>query len=196
MISEIKLISRLLRGIIDRSLLTTSFHANEVAYYAGVIAEAMRIKDRELLIYASYMHDIGKLFDVEFYRKNATVILKDEDWARIRRHPIVGYELIKGLADTFEGSKKREIEKLAVIVLQHHERLDGKGYPHGIQGSELLLESKILSVCDAFNAMRTRKYREPISEESALSELYIGRGKQFDSDVVECFYSLLKNDCL
>jgi HD-GYP domain-containing protein (c-di-GMP phosphodiesterase class II) len=103
----------------------------------------------------------------------------------IRSHPQVGYDIIKGIEFPWP---------LAQMVLQHHERLDGSGYPYGIQGDEIRLEARILAVADVVEAMAShRPYRSAMTLEDAIREITEGRGRLYDSEVVDACLQLLTN---
>ncbi len=129
------------------------------------------------LEYGSYLYDVGKL------RIPQTVLLKpgaltDEEWVDMRKHPEYGRDM---LTPTF-------LREAAPIVQQHHERLDGSGYPLGLRGEEILVESLIVGVVDTYEAMTNeRPYRPAVLRERALSELDRAAGTLFPRDVVQAF---------
>jgi HD-GYP domain-containing protein (c-di-GMP phosphodiesterase class II) len=103
--------------------------------------------------------------------------LSNYEFELIKTHPTIGYDIIK-TAD-FPG-------QVDEIVLQHHERMDGSGYPKGLQGHELLLESRILAVADVVEAMvSNRPYRPGLGIEKALEEVTVNKGVRYDSEAVE-----------
>lgn len=137
------------------------------------------------LHYAAYFHDIGKAkVPKKVLRKEGE--LSEEEWEKMKNHSTWGREMLE---------KKDFLRKAAKIVEQHHERVDGTGYPKGLKGEEIPIEAKIISVVDAFDAMRTdRVYRDAISEEEAIKELKNNSGTQFDKEVVSAFLELLKGE--
>jgi len=135
----------------------------------------------ELLIYAAYLHDIGKA-DVPKEVLEKTGPLTEEDWRHIHRHPSDGR---RRLESTY-------LKDAGVIVEQHHERHDGKGYPKGLKGDEILLEARIIAVVDSYDAMTTeRPYRRRLTHEEAMVELERCAGTQFNPTVVEAFKAVL-----
>lgn len=100
------------------------------------------------------------------------------EWRQVQAHAEIGARLIRAAG----------LDEVAPWVLAHHERIDGGGYPHGLRGDEIPLEARILTVADAFDAMRTnRPYRGAFSEREAIEELRRAAGTQFDRRVVETF---------
>ena len=104
----------------------------------------------------------------------------------VKKHPEMGTEIIKGV----EFLKRAE-----PIILYHHERYDGKGYPHGLKGKEIPLLARIVSVVDAYEAMTSnRPYKKAKSKKEAEEELKRERGRQFDPEVVDIFLEILKEE--
>ncbi len=103
----------------------------------------------------------------------------------IKTHSQVGYDILKSIDFPWP---------IAEIVLQHHERLDGSGYPNGLKGKDILLEAKILAVADVIEAMAThRPYRAALTIEEALDEIKRNRGKLYDSNVVKACLTIFEN---
>jgi putative nucleotidyltransferase with HDIG domain len=158
----------------------TRGHSERVTQYSILIAEEMGLPRprRDIIQKAGVLHDIGKI-TVELSILNKPSVLTDEEREKIRLHPEVGFRIIEPI--DFEDEVKK-------CILQHHERLDGKGYPHGCRDSDLILESRILSVADAFDAMTTKRpYREAVPVADAILELERCAGTQFDPVVVSAF---------
>ena len=128
-----------------------------------------------LLDYAAYFHDVGKIkVPAAILRKPA--VLTPEEWQVIKRHPTYGREL---LTETF-------IEEAGCIVEQHHERLDGSGYPDGRVGSDICTEAYIIAVADSYDAMTSsRPYRRALSHDAAFTELARGAGQLYPKEVVD-----------
>jgi putative nucleotidyltransferase with HDIG domain len=154
-------------------------HSRTVARYARVTAIQMGLgpEAADDLHLAGLLHDIGKLaLPDEILCKSGS--LTDEEWTEMREHPRVGAAIVEdaGLEDVCEW------------VLSHHERPDGRGYPHGLAGEEVSIEARILAVTDAYEAMTSdRVYRRAISRPAACVELRRCAGTQFDAIVVEAF---------
>ncbi len=134
-----------------------------------------------LLDYAAYLHDVGKV-RVPSAILTSPAPLSDEDWESVRRHPTDGAALLE---ETFMAAA-------APIVAQHHERLDGSGYPLGLRGDDIVYEAYIVAVADTFDAMTSdRPYRRALPREAALAELRRLRGKAFPAEVVDTFERVL-----
>jgi len=127
---------------------------------------------------ASLLHDLGKIaIPEEILDKPST--LSDAEWQAIGEHPRIGQVILE------QASNLREA---IPVVLHHHERFNGGGYPHGLKGSEIPLGARIVSVADAYHAMvHDRPYKEALTHEEALGELRVHAGTQFDPEVVEVF---------
>jgi len=130
---------------------------------------------------AAELHDVGKLaIPEEILSKPGT--LTGDEWEFVKRHPLIG-ERILATAPDFGGAAK--------LVRSSHERWDGTGYPDRLTGPEIPLGARIISVCDAFEAMTsTRPYAPQLESEDAMSELVRGAGTQFDPEVVAAFSSV------
>jgi len=136
---------------------------------------AQRIKGLEL---AALVHDVGKLaIPSEILSKPGR--LSSFEFDLIKTHPMIGYDIMKGIEFPWP---------VAQMILQHHERMDGSGYPNGLAGRDLLLESRILSVADVIEAMSSnRPYRPALGLEMALEEISKNKYVLYDGDVVEAF---------
>lgn len=133
------------------------------------------------------LHDIGKVA-IEEGILNKNGALTQEEWKEIKKHPEIGYRIL---------STVNELSEMAEYVLAHHERWDGLGYPKGLKGEEIPLQSRIISIADAFDAMVSeRSYRKALSKEYAISELKKGAGTQFCAEYVAVFIQKVANDCL
>jgi len=139
--------------------------------------------EMETLEYASVLHDIGKIV-VDSRILNKPDNLSSPEWNIIREHPAIGANLLK---------KIPFLEKASDLVLYHHERYDGKGYPEKLKGEEIPLGARIIAVADAFDTMTTdRSYRSALDTEMAISELKKCAGAQFCPAVVDAFVSGLR----
>lgn len=155
----------------------THAHMYRLSAYAVALAKELNWDEdeREALEFGAILHDIGKIYVAE------KVLLKEgelskEEWLEMRKHPEVGARMI------------RDIPYLAPavpMVLYHHERWDGSGYPKGLVGEQIPLGARLLAVADTFDAMTTnRPYRNALSGEEALKEIIKRSGKQFDPQIV------------
>lgn len=162
----------------------TAMHSQTVGRYAETIATQLGLdaKRVERLRLAGLLHDIGKLgVPDEVLRKPGK--LTEAEFAEIRKHPELGARILAGA----------NLEDISAWVLFHHERLDGHGYPYGLEGGQVGLEARILSVADSFEAMTSdRVYRRALTLSDALAELERCSGTQFDPAVVRAFLSTLR----
>ncbi|MFC4799310.1 HD-GYP domain-containing protein [Neobacillus sp. GCM10023253] len=163
-------------------------HSENVAEYAVRIAEKMNLS-KDLCNHirtGGLLHDIGKIGIPENILTKHDKLTTDE-YKIIKQHPKIGYEILKHV-DRFKQ------DGILDIVLYHHERYDGKGYPAGLKGSEIPLGARIVAVADTFDAMTSRRvYREELDLEHTLNVIRQNKGTQFDPDVADAFLSLYKN---
>jgi len=171
----------------------THGHLHRVARWAVQIAEEMRLPAASMqhIGDAAILHDIGKVA-VDDRVLNKVGKLTDEDWSMIRRHPVTGADLVV---------KMSVLGTVGHWIRHHHERPDGMGYPDGLAGDEIPVESSIISVVDAFDAMvggpakeDQRPYRKSMPQEDAVTELRRHAGTQFRTDVVETFITIVERE--
>jgi putative nucleotidyltransferase with HDIG domain len=164
----------------------TAGHQRRVTEIVSAIALEMEMdQDRfQGLRLASLVHDIGKInVPTEILSKPGA--LSDPEFDLIRTHSEAGYNILKNINFPWPISK---------IVLQHHERLDGSGYPTGLSGTEILLEARIIAVADVVEAMAThRPYRASLGIERALEEIEGNRGLLYDKDVADICLNLFRS---
>jgi putative nucleotidyltransferase with HDIG domain len=158
-------------------------HQRRVAELACAIAEEMGLSQEQIdgLRMAALVHDIGKI-SVPAGILSKPGRLTEPEFEIIKVHPQVGYDILKGIEFPWP---------VAEIVLQHHERLDGSGYPQGLKGDEILLEARILGVADVVEAMSShRPYRPAHSIDKALEEISQNRGVLYDPEVIDACLKL------
>ena len=127
-------------------------------------------------------HDLGKIAISDTILQKADQ-LTDQEWSEIRAHPIIGASLL---------AQMPELDHIRPLILAHHERFDGRGYPNGLKGDAIPQAAQIIAVADAYEAMTTpRPYRRAVAPEAAIAELRSGAGSQFDPAVVEMFIAEL-----
>jgi hypothetical protein len=164
----------------------TELHTRRVALRAVQVGEQLGLKGGRLrsLAIGGMLHDIGKLsVPTEILQKPGP--LTDDEYAVIRRHPEWGRSLVRELGGFAAGVER--------LVMDHHERLDGSGYPRGLSGEELDLETRIMAVCDVYDAlMSQRVYREAWSQEAALHMLREQSGTAFDPRCVAALETVLE----
>ncbi len=175
-----------IRAMVDAKDIYTRGHSDRVSHYAVLIAEAMG-KDEaflERIRLAGLFHDVGKIGTADQILQKDTRLTPTE-YDVIKKHPARGAEILSAIS---------RFKSIAPIVESHHERFDGRGYPNGLKGEEILDEARIISVADAFDAMTSdRKYHAGLNLKEAIAELERGRNTQFDGRVVDVFLDILKN---
>ncbi len=160
-------------------------HCKRVSKLSQALGRALGLTERDVkeLEIIGLFHDIGKVSIPESVL-NKVGELTDYDWEQIRRHPEVGYRVL---------SNVRDMADIAEYVLAHHERWDGTGYPRGLMGEEIPLQSRIIAVADAYDAMLSyRPYRNSLTQSEAIAELRRCSGTQFDPYVVDVFLRTLE----
>ncbi len=170
--------------VIDRRDKYTAGHSVRVSELAARIAMEMGLPwdEVETIRAAARVHDLGKI-ELDTVVLNKPGRLDDREWELMRRHPIVGAEII---------SRFPEFARGADYIRYHHERWDGTGYPYGLRGEEIPLGARIIAVADAFDAMTTdRPYRKALSLDVVMEEFRKGAGVQWDADVVDALMRVL-----
>jgi putative nucleotidyltransferase with HDIG domain len=181
---QVGMLSAMLRTLDLRDQMTAR-HSAAVARYSRAIAQKAGYsrREEELVHIAALLHDIGKFILPDRILK-ANVPLTDEDWMLIKRHPQQGARVVSSL----DG-----YGPVAEIILAHHERIDGQGYPRGLAGDDIPELARIISVADTYDVMTARdSYRTPMSSHDAILELRRVAGKQLDARFVEVFIELLE----
>ncbi len=165
----------------------TKGHSEKVTQVALLIAEKLGLSDREknILKHAAVLHDIGKIgIDLHILQKKGK--LTPEERAIIEEHPLIGEHILEPI---------EFLKEVREIIHQHHERVDGKGYPNGIKGDNLSLLSKILTIADAYEAMSSdRPYRKAKSKAEIIEELRAHKGTQFDPMLVDLLVEMIERD--
>ncbi|MDH3972804.1 MAG: response regulator [Deltaproteobacteria bacterium] len=167
----------------------TRGHSERVTMFAIEVAKAMKLDKSfvEMLRHASRLHDIGKIGINDSILKKPSR-LTDEEQSIMKSHPVVGESILKPV---------RYLSSLLPAVRHHHERYDGTGYPDKLREEGIPLEARIISVVDAFDAMRSnRPYRDKIDMIPVMDELERCAGTQFDPHVVKVFLSLVENESM
>lgn len=159
-------------------------HVERVVFYCTLLAEKMKLsdKDKKNLIYSAYLHDVGKInIPEEILMK--TDPLTDEEWEILKNHPQKAAEIIDNISP---------LKNLVPIILQHHERYDGTGYPGKLKGDEINCFARMLTVVDSFDAMTSiRPYQPKKSYSQATRELIRCSGTQFDPEIVRSFIDII-----
>jgi putative nucleotidyltransferase with HDIG domain len=182
---QVGLLSAMLRTLDLRDRMTAR-HSAAVARYARELAKAAGLDEaqQELTHTAGLLHDIGKfVFPDSILKGNSR--LTDDEYEIVKMHPFHGAQVLAQI----EG-----YGPVANIVLAHHERPDGTGYPNGMAGEEIPLIARIISVCDTYDVMTSRdSYRKPVTSQTAIAELRRVSGTQLDGELVEIFVKILES---
>lgn len=161
----------------------TGYHVVRMAKYSREISGALGLSEKECdeIEYAAPMHDIGKI------GIHDDVLLKPgkfdkQEWLTMQQHTTIGHAILS-------NSQSRYIQTGSIIALNHHERFDGTGYPHGIAGKDIPLVARIVAVADVYDALvSSRPYKKPWTEADAQNYLEKNAGTQFDPICVEAFF--------
>jgi len=174
-----------LAAAIDAKDPYTRGHSQRVMEYTLLAGAYLSFSSEEMetLEYAAILHDIGKI-SIDSSILNKPGSLSKSEWELIREHPIIGANLLRGIPF---------LEKASELVLCHHEKFNGEGYPGGLKGKEIPLGSRLIAVADAFDTMTTdRSYRAAMTVEHAVKELRNCSGSQFCPGAVKAFISGLR----
>ncbi len=162
-------------------------HSMRVARTAVKIGKAMNLSATQIenLRIASILMDIGNI-GVQDGILDKKELLTAEDFIQIQKHPEISAKILKNIPD---------LKEVVPIIMEHHERYDGMGYPAGLKGEAIMTESRVLAIADAYDAMITEHgHKKPVSAEEAIYELRSNKGKQFDPDITEIFVGLLNKE--
>jgi PAS domain S-box-containing protein/putative nucleotidyltransferase with HDIG domain len=164
----------------------TAGHQKRVTNLAYAIAKEMNLSKEQIngLRFAGLIHDVGKIqIPIEILIKPS--YLSEIEFVMIKMHPQIGYEIVQAIEFPYP---------VAQIVLQHHERMDGSGYPAGLSGEDILLEARILAVADVVEAMSShRPYRPALGSDMALEEIAKHKGVLYDTEIVNACFKLFKD---
>jgi putative nucleotidyltransferase with HDIG domain len=172
---------------IDERDAYTYQHSKRVAEFTEKIAKKIHLSSVQVeqLVTAARLHDLGKM-GVKDDVLHKPGKLDKAEWDVMRRHPEIGAKIV--------GHYHLHKESVD-CVLYHHERYDGKGYPHGLKGEEIPLGARIMAVADSYEAMTSdRPYRKALSQEIAVQQLKEGMGMQFDPMMVAAFLTVLDQE--
>lgn len=161
----------------------TGVHLLRISHYVEVLAEALGMSEDEVgtLTSAAPLHDIGKIGipDAVLLKH---VGLTDAEVAVMRRHPLIGYDILR-------DSESRFVQMGAIVALRHHERWDGSGYPDGFKGEEIPLPARIVAVADVFDALTSvRPYKNAWTPDEAFAYMQAHRGTLFDPSCVDALF--------
>ncbi|PLT30010.1 HD domain-containing phosphohydrolase [Peribacillus deserti] len=179
---EINILKELVSKVEEKDRYT-SLHSDRVAKYSVQIAKQLNLSNEPLhsLYLAASFHDVGKVHVPEEILNKPGRLTKEE-FEIIKKHPVDSVDMVKHI---YSG-------KVTKIIEQHHERLNGSGYPYGLKSEEILFESKIIAVADTFDAMtEDRAYRKAFTAQYALDEIKSMIGSHYDEEVVAAFEAVL-----
>lgn len=162
----------------------TYAHVERVVIYSKMLADKLGLdeEDKKRLIYGAYMHDIGKI-NIPKEVLNKRMPLTNEEWEMLKQHPLNGAQIIKHV---------ESLRDISPLILHHHERYDGKGYPQNLKGEEIPFLARVLTVVDSFDAMTSnRPYNERKTYSEAIEELKLCSGTQFDPVITQVFINAI-----
>ena len=163
----------------------TSGHQRRVSHICAMISRVLDLPEQQIegIEFGALIHDIGKLY-VPMEILNRPGKLTDIEFDLVKTHAQVGYDIVRAIDFPWP---------VAEMVLQHHERLDGSGYPQGLRADEITYEAKILAVADVLEAITShRPYREAVGVDAAMAEIRSGRGTRFDEEITDVCIDLVK----
>ncbi|QQE73383.1 HD-GYP domain-containing protein [Brevibacillus composti] len=167
----------------------TAFHSENVAMYAYRIAKEMGLSQKscERIYLGGLLHDIGKIGVPESILTKPSK-LTEEEYAIVKQHPSIGYEMVKHIS-LFRNNGVLD------AILYHHERYDGKGYPKGLAGEEIPQVARIMAIADSFDAMTSRRgYRAQTDIHYAVREIRKNKGTQFDPVIADVFLQIVERE--
>ncbi len=185
LLEDIKPLKTLITVINARDTYTYK-HVERVFNYCNIIANYLKLsnEDKIILMYAAYLHDLGKI-NISKEVLISSQKLTKEEWEELKKHPQDSADILKQI---------NGFEKVVPIVLEHHEKYDGTGYPNGLQGENISYLARILTVVDSFDAMTNqRPYQKTKTFEEAFKEIERCKGTHFDPDIADKFIEALKS---
>jgi HD-GYP domain-containing protein (c-di-GMP phosphodiesterase class II) len=161
-------------------------HIERVVYYCQVFADYLRLinEDKRKLIYGAYLHDLGKI-NISKEILISSKPLTEPEWDEVKKHPGDSADIIRQMGG---------MENIIPVVLQHHEKYDGTGYPNQLKGEKIHYLARILTVADSFDAMTNKRpYQEKRTFEEAFEEIRRNKGIHFDPVLAEQFIKAIEN---
>lgn len=168
----------------------TGQHIQRIGYYIQIIGQAISLSDQEIeeFLYASPMHDVGKIGIPD------KILLKPgkltaEEWGIMMQHTTIGGKILS-------GSDSSILQTAEIIALTHHEKWDGSGYPNNLKGLEIPLAGRITAIADVFDALTSKRpYKDAFPMEKAFAIMKEGQGRHFDPDLIDAFFTV-KDDII
>ena len=161
----------------------TASHSNRVADMVLVLAAALGLDPDEtaLIHIAAHLHDIGKIAVPDAVLRKTGPLTADE-WQEMRRHPVTGYNILRRVAD---------FQDIAVLVLHHHERWDGRGYPDGLSGDQIPISAQVVSMADVYDALVSKRvYKDAYAPDVAVQMILHGDCGAFNPLLLDCLTDL------
>ncbi|MDQ0148232.1 diguanylate cyclase [Eubacterium multiforme] len=187
--SEIELVTSIktLVSVINAKDRYTYGHCERLVFYSRLLADKLNLKeeDKMTLVYGAYMHDIGKInIAKEVLIKKMP--LTNEEWNILKQHPQNGVDIIKPVLS---------LQRITPLILHHHEKYDGTGYPCGLKGKDIPYLARVLTVVDCFDAMTSnRPYNKRKTYDEGMEELKACSGTQFDPEIAKVFIDLINEN--
>lgn len=187
-VSKIKKITEFIYRIQEKDHYTLD-HCNRTGNIAAKMATYLKLSEKtiENVLFTGKIHDVGKI-NIPIEILNKPSILNIEEFEIIKEHPQKGHDIIiEAIGDV----------QVAKIILQHHEKVDGSGYPLGLKNQDISIEAKIIAVADSFDAMTSdRPYRRAMTKNDAIKELRTYAGLWYDKDVVQVLARILEESII
>ena len=161
-------------------------HVERVVMYCRLLGEKLKLseKDKKNLIYGAYMHDIGKI-NIAKEILNKKMPLNKDEWETLKQHSANGVEIIKPVDS---------LKEVAPLIMHHHERYNGGGYPDNLKGEAIPYLARVLTVADSFDAMTSnRPYNKRRTYNEAVEELRKCSGTQFDPQIIQAFIEVIQD---
>ena len=161
----------------------TASHSNRVADMVLVLAAALGLDPDEtaLIHIAAHLHDIGKIAVPDAVLRKIGPLTADE-WQEMRRHPVTGYNILRRVAD---------FQDIAVLVLHHHERWDGRGYPDGLSGNQIPISAQVVAMADVYDALVSKRvYKDAYAPDVAVQMILHGDCGAFNPLLLDCLTDL------
>ena len=161
----------------------TASHSNRVADMVLVLAAALGLDPDEtaLIHIAAHLHDIGKIAVPDAVLRKTGSLTADE-WQEMRRHPVTGYNILRRVTD---------FQDIAVLVLHHHERWDGRGYPDGLSGDQIPISAQVVAMADVYDALVSKRvYKDAYAPDVAVQMILHGDCGAFNPLLLECLTDL------
>jgi len=178
---------RTLVSVINAKDRYTYGHSERVTSHATALAKKLGLSEEEinLLGYAAFLHDIGKI-EIDRDVLNKVDLLNEKEQEELKQHPQWGSDIVAAVT---------QLQPIMPIIRHHHENYDGSGYPDGLKGSDIPLLARIIRIVDSYDAMVSlRPYKQPLSTYEAIKELTAGAGKQFDPELVPLFLEIIRDE--